>query len=107
MIRLGDVAEVELAAEEERITFRGNTQDMIGLGITRQSKANTLEVARAANALVDQLNPTLPPGMEIKRSYDSSVFIQASIDEVYKTLMIALGLVVVVIYLFLGSVRAC
>ncbi|MBY5946720.1 efflux RND transporter permease subunit [Photobacterium rosenbergii] len=106
LIRLGDVAEVELAAEEERITFRGNTQDMIGLGITRQSKANTLEVARAANALVDQLNPTLPPGMEIKRSYDSSVFIQASIDEVYKTLMIALGLVVVVIYLFLGSVRA-
>ncbi|PSW10778.1 multidrug transporter AcrB [Photobacterium rosenbergii] len=106
LIRLGDVAEVELAAEEERITFRGNTQDMIGLGITRQSKANTLEVARAANALVDQLNPTLPPGMEIKRSYDSSVFIQASIDEVYKTLMIALSLVVVVIYLFLGSVRA-
>ncbi|MDV5169882.1 efflux RND transporter permease subunit [Photobacterium rosenbergii] len=106
LIRLGDVAEVELAAEEERITFRGNTQDMIGLGITRQSKANTLEVARAANALVDQLNPTLPPGMEIKRSYDSSVFIQASIDEVYKTLMIALALVVVVIYLFLGSMRA-
>ena len=106
LIRLGDVAEVELAAEEERITFRGNTQDMIGIGITRQSKANTLDVAKAANALVDQLNPTLPPGMEIKRSYDSSVFIQASIDEVYKTLLIALGLVVVVIYLFLGSVRA-
>ncbi|KHT65132.1 multidrug transporter AcrB [Photobacterium gaetbulicola] len=106
LIRLGDVAEVALAAEEERITFRGNTQDMIGIGITRQSKANTLDVARAANALVDQLNPTLPPGMEIKRSYDSSVFIQASIDEVYKTLLIALCLVVVVIYLFLGSVRA-
>lgn len=106
LIRLGDVAEVELAAEEERITFRGNTQDMIGIGITRQSKANTLDVAKAANALVDQLNPTLPPGMEIKRSYDSSVFIQASIDEVYKTLMIALALVVVVIYLFLGSMRA-
>ncbi|MGF1735538.1 efflux RND transporter permease subunit [Photobacterium satsumensis] len=106
LIRLGDVAKVELAAEEDRITFRGNTQDMIGIGITRQSKANTLDVAKAANDLVDQLNPTLPPGMEIKRSYDSSVFIQASIDEVYKTLLIALGLVVAVIYLFLGSVRA-
>ncbi|WP_299017558.1 efflux RND transporter permease subunit [uncultured Photobacterium sp.] len=106
LIRLGDVARVDLAAEEERITFRGNTQDMIGLGINRQSTANTLEVARAVNALVDQLNPTLPEGMEIKRSYDSSVFIQASIDEVYKTLFIALGLVVLVIYLFLGSVRA-
>ncbi|MEJ2763629.1 efflux RND transporter permease subunit [Photobacterium sp. MCCC 1A19761] len=106
LIRLGDVARVALAAEEERITFRGNTQDMIGIGITRQSTANTLAVANAANALVDQLNPTLPEGMEIKRSYDSSVFIQASIDEVYKTLSIALCLVVLVIYLFLGSVRA-
>ncbi|UXI03321.1 efflux RND transporter permease subunit [Photobacterium sp. TY1-4] len=106
LIRLGDVARVALAAEEERITFRGNTQDMIGIGITRQSTANTLAVANAANALVDQLNPTLPEGMEIKRSYDSSVFIQASIDEVYKTLLIALCLVVLVIYLFLGSVRA-
>lgn len=106
LIRLGDVASVALAAEEERITFRGNTQDMIGLGINRQSTANTLEVAKAVNALVDELNPTLPEGMEIKRSYDSSVFIQASVDEVYKTLFIALGLVVLVIYLFLGSVRA-
>ncbi|WP_036829839.1 efflux RND transporter permease subunit, partial [Photobacterium sanctipauli] len=84
----------------------GNTQDMIGLGITRQSTANTLAVANAVNALVDQLNPTLPDGMMIKRSYDSSVFIQASINEVYKTLAIALLLVVLVIYLFLGSVRA-
>ena len=106
LIRLGDVARVDLAAEEERITFRGNTQDMIGLGINRQSTANTLQVARAVNTLVDKLNPTLPEGMEIKRSYDSSVFIQASIDEVYKTLLIALLLVVLVIYLFLGSVRA-
>ncbi len=106
LIRLGDVARVDLAAEEERITFRGNTQDMIGLGINRQSTANTLQVAKAVNALVDKLNPTLPEGMEIKRSYDSSVFIQASINEVYKTLLIALLLVVLVIYLFLGSVRA-
>jgi multidrug efflux pump len=63
-------------------------------------------VARAANALVDQVNPTLPAGMEIKRSYDSSVFIEASVKEVYQTLFIAMFLVIVVIYLFLGSVRA-
>ncbi|WP_417345475.1 efflux RND transporter permease subunit [Ferrimonas sp.] len=106
LIRLADVAHVELASEEERITFRGNTESMIGLGVTRQSTANTLEVARAVNALVDELNPTLPEGMEIKRSYDASVFVQASIDEVYKTLGIAMLLVIVVIYLFLGSVRA-
>ncbi|MCG9714662.1 efflux RND transporter permease subunit [Shewanella insulae] len=106
LIKLGDVAKVEIGSEEERITFRGNREAMIGLGISKQSTSNTLEVARAANALVDKINPTLPAGMEIKRSYDSSVFIEASIKEVYQTLFIAMFLVIVVIYLFLGSVRA-
>ncbi len=106
LVKLGDVAKVEIGAEEERIMFRGNREAMIGLGVTKQSTANTLDVARAANKLVDQINPTLPAGMEIKRSYDSSVFIEASIKEVYQTLIIAMCLVIVVIYLFLGSVRA-
>ncbi|MCE9678548.1 efflux RND transporter permease subunit [Shewanella sp. AS1] len=106
LIKLGDVAKVEIGSEEERITFRGNGESMIGLGVSKQSTANTLDVARAANALVDKINPTLPAGMEIKRSYDSSVFIEASINEVYQTLFIAMSLVIVVIYLFLGSVRA-
>ena len=106
LVKLGDVAKVDIGSEEERIMFRGNKEAMIGLGVSKQSTANTLEVARAANALVDKLNPTLPAGMHIKRSYDSSVFIEASIDEVYQTLFIAMVLVIVVIYLFLGSVRA-
>ncbi len=106
LIKLGDVAKVEIGSEEERITFRGNREAMIGLGVSKQSTSNTLDVARAANALVDKLNPTLPAGMEIKRSYDSSVFIEASVKEVYQTLFIAMFLVIVVIYLFLGSVRA-
>ncbi|MEZ9141542.1 MULTISPECIES: efflux RND transporter permease subunit [unclassified Shewanella] len=106
LVRLGDVAKVQIGSEEERIMFRGNTESMIGLGVSKQSTSNTLEVARAANALVDEINPTLPAGMEIKRSYDSSVFIEASIKEVYQTLFIAMILVIIVIYLFLGSVRA-
>ncbi|WP_394205429.1 efflux RND transporter permease subunit [Shewanella waksmanii] len=106
LVRLGDVARVEIGSEEERITFRGNREAMIGLGVSKQSTANTLDVARAANKLVDVINPTLPAGMEIKRSYDSSVFIEASVKEVYQTLFIAMALVIVVIYLFLGSVRA-
>lgn len=106
LVRLGDVAKVEIGSEEERIIFRGNKESMIGIGITKQSTANTLDVARAANELVDEINPTLPAGMEIKRSYDSSVFIEASIDEVYQTLFLAIILVIIVIYLFLGSVRA-
>ncbi|NRB25427.1 efflux RND transporter permease subunit [Shewanella sp.] len=106
LIKLGDVARVEIGSEEERIMFRGNREAMIGLGVSKQSTANTLDVSRATNALVDELNPTLPAGMEIKRSYDSSVFIEASVKEVYQTLFIAMLLVIIVIYLFLGSVRA-
>ncbi|RYV01334.1 multidrug transporter AcrB [Shewanella sp. OPT22] len=106
LIKLGDVAKVEVAAEENRIMFRGNGESMIGLGVAKQSTANTLDVARGVNKLVDQINPTLPDGMKIKRSYDSSVFIEASVQEVYSTLIIALILVVIVIYLFLGNARA-
>lgn len=106
LVKLGDVAKVDIGSEEERIMFRGNKEAMIGLGVSKQSTANTLEVARAVNALVDKINPTLPAGMSIKRSYDSSVFIEASIKEVHQTLFTAMILVIIVIYLFLGSVRA-
>lgn len=106
LVKLGDVAKVEVGSDEDRIMFRGNRESMIGLGVSKQSTANTLEVARGVNALVDKINPTLPAGMSIKRSYDSSVFIEASIKEVYQTLFTAMILVIIVIYLFLGSVRA-
>ena len=106
LIRLGDVATVEKEAIENRTFFRGNNVPMIGIGVIKQSKANTVEVAKAAIELARQLEPNLPTGMEIISSYDTSVFISNAIYEVYKTLMIALLLVVSVIYLFLGNVRA-
>lgn len=106
LVRLGDVARVERGTVEDRNMFRGNGVPMVGLGIVKQSTANTVEVANAAKALADQLNETLPDGMVLARSFDSSVFISASIREVYTTLAIAVGLVTLVIFLFLGSVRA-
>nr|WP_070959893.1 efflux RND transporter permease subunit [Hyphomonas sp. Mor2] len=106
LVRLGDVARVERGTVEDRNMFRGNGVPMVGLGIIKQSTANTVEVASAAKTLADQLNKTLPEGMEIARSFDSSVFISASIREVYTTLAIAVGLVTLVIFLFLGSLRA-
>ena len=106
LVRLGDVARVERGAAEDRLFFRGNQEPMVGIGIIKQSTANTLAVARAAKAEVDRINPTLPDGMAIKQSYDSSVFIEGAIREVFKTLGIAILLVISVIYLFLGSVRA-
>ncbi len=106
LVRLGDVARVEKGAVEERTFFRGNGVPMVGIGIIKQSQGNTLAVAENARDEAARLNKTLPEGMEIKQSYDTSVFIQGAINEVYKTLFIAIGMVVLVIYLFLGSVRA-
>ncbi len=106
LVRLSDVARVERGTAEDRLFFRGNKVPMVGIGIIKQSTANTLEVARAVNAEADRINPTLPEGMEIRRSFDSSVFIEGAIHEVYKTLLMAVVLVIGVIYLFLGSARA-
>ncbi len=106
LTRLGDVARVERTAEEDRLFFRGNGIPMVGIGIIKQSTANTLEVARGGKLEMQRLQPTLPEGMAISQSYDSSVFIEGAISEVYKTLGIAIVLVILVIYLFLGSLRA-
>ncbi len=106
LVRLGDVARVERGTEEDRTFFRGNAVPMVGIGIIKQSTANTIAVADAAKAEMERVNPTLPDGMEIKQSYDTSIFVKGAIREVYKTLAIAIGLVVLVIFLFLGSVRA-
>jgi len=105
-VRLGDIARVERGTEEDRNMFRGNGIPMVGLGIVKQSTANTVDVARGARELADRLNATLPDGLSIERSFDSSVFISASIREVYTTLAIAVALVTLVIFLFLGSLRA-
>ena len=106
LVRLGDVARVERGTSEDRNIFRGNGVPMVGMGIIKQSTANTVDVARGARELAAELNETLPEGMEIAQSFDSSVFIDASIREVYNTLFIAVGLVTLVIFLFLGSVRS-
>jgi multidrug efflux pump len=106
LIRLRDVARVERGAEDDRSVLRGNRIPMVGLGIVRQSKANTLDVAHAVKREAAKVNETLPEGMQLIQSYDTSVFIEASINEVYKTLAITAILVVAVLFLFLGSLRA-
>lgn len=106
VIRLGDVAVVERGTEEDRNMFRGNGVTQIGLGIIKQSTANTIDVARGVKAEKDRINALLPDGLQMVDSFDSSIFIERAIEEVYTTLTIALGLVIFVIYLFLGSFRA-
>ncbi|WP_129792985.1 efflux RND transporter permease subunit [Sphingosinicella sp. CPCC 101087] len=105
-VRLGDVARVEQGPENPYTAFRLNGNPAVGLGIVRQSGANTLAVAQAAKTTADELRPTLPEGMEIVIGSDDSQFIDRAIEKVWVTLAEAAVLVVLVIYLFLGSWRA-
>ncbi|WP_280567670.1 efflux RND transporter permease subunit [Chromohalobacter sp. 296-RDG] len=105
LTRLSDVARVEVGSVEERSLFRGNGVPMVGLGVMKQSTANILEVSQGIKAEMERLKSTLPDGMQLRLNFDSSVFVSGALKEVVATLFIAMGLVVIVIFLFLGNVR--
>ncbi len=105
-VRLRDVARVEVGAEDERTVARFDGRPAMGLGVIKQSEASTLEVAAAVKAALPDLRAELADGMRLDVAYDSSTFIQESIDEVEETLFIAMALVVLVILAFLRSIRA-
>lgn len=105
-VYLRDVGRAEIGAEDERSMVRFNGQPAVGLGIVKQSKANTLEVAHGIKAKLAALRKPLPPGMSLEIGYDSSVFIERSIEEVQQSLLIAGVLVVAVIFLFLRDARS-
>lgn len=106
LIYLGDVARVEVGPTSFRDEFRGNSIPNVGLGIVKQSTANTLKVLRETNLKAAAINSSLPQGMQLVASSDDSVFIENAINSVYKTLALTIFLVSVVIYMFLGSLRA-
>ena len=106
IITLGDVSRVELGAESTRTLFKGNGKQVVGIGIYQQSDANTIKVANGIKEKIKEIKPTLPPGTDLEVSFDRSNYIKAAIKEVYKTLIIALILVTIIIYLFLGNLRS-
>ncbi len=105
-VRLSDVGRAELGAADERNILRVNGNPAVGLGIVKQSTANTLAVAQAVKKEIPKLAAALPAGMQIAVAFDTSVFIEKSITSVYTVMGEALVLVVLVIFLFLRSVRA-
>ncbi|MDC4225016.1 MAG: efflux RND transporter permease subunit [Candidatus Manganitrophus sp.] len=105
-VRLRDVGHAELGAVDERNAVRVNGNPAVGLGIVKQSTANTLEVAQAIKAELPNISAGLPEGMQLQVAFDSSVFIEESINAVYRTIAEALVLVVLVIFFFLRSLRA-
>ena len=106
LLRLGEVANVQMGVESDVSRLRANGQTAIGMGLIRQSKANTVAVSDAVRAELVKIRDTLPPEVTIAESYDESIFIRASIREVVTTLAIAVSLVILVIFLFLRSWRA-
>ena len=105
-VRLAQVARVEVAAADVRRSATYNGETSISLGIVKQATANPLEVAAAVRRTLDDLAPTLPEGMGSFVGYDTSVFIAESIRSVYETILEAIALVVLVIFVFLRTVRA-
>jgi multidrug efflux pump len=106
LVRLSDVARVEVGAEDQRKIVRVNGLPALGLGVVKQSKANTLDVAAAVKAEVEEIRRELPPGVDLAVAFDASTFIAESIRDVTLTIFEAIVLVVLVIWVFLRSVRA-
>ncbi|MEM6574444.1 MAG: efflux RND transporter permease subunit [Pseudomonadota bacterium] len=104
--RLGEVARVEVGPREQRRFFRTNGQDAVGMGIIKQSTANTVEVLGAVKDMMERVAEDLPGHMSIARSQDDSVFIRAAIRSVFLTIAATVALVGLVILLFLGNLRA-
>ena len=105
-VRLEDVARVELGAEDTRKLVRFNGKASLGISVSRQSQADTLAVVRAVREQLPSIAAGLPEGMDLTMAWDSSTPIERSLDEVYVALGLALCLVVLVIFCFLGSWRA-
>ncbi len=105
-VRLSDVARVMVGVESDDTMVRNNGQSAVGLGIARQSQANTMAISTAVREQIERIKPSLPEGMQILVGSDDATFIASSIREVGIALGISLTLVLVVIFLFLFSARA-
>ncbi|ENO87424.1 efflux RND transporter permease subunit [Thauera linaloolentis] len=105
-VRLGDVARVEIGAENYGTVARFNGQPAAGVGIRLASGANALDTATAVRARLDEMQRYFPAGVQYVVPYDTTPFVKISIQEVVKTLVEAVVLVFLVMYLFLQNLRA-
>ncbi|MBP6877322.1 MAG: efflux RND transporter permease subunit [Phenylobacterium sp.] len=104
--RLGDIARVEEGPDERRRSFRSNGRDQVGIGITRQSQANDLEISQGVRDLLPELNKSLPKGTVLEVAVDYTVFTKHALEEVWITMGISMSLVALVNFVFLGTWRA-
>ena len=106
LVRLGEVAEVRLASDDDRSLSRSNGAVGLSMGIIPQSKANVLATSNAVKKRLEEIQPTLPEDLQVEVNMDNGVYIAASLKNVVFALTETLILVLIVIFLFLGTARA-
>jgi multidrug efflux pump len=106
LVRLSDVARIEIGADSSRFRARFNGRNAVPLGIVKQAVANPLDISVALREMLPQITRSLPEGMRVDIAHDSTIFIENSIHEVYVTVAEAAVLVILVIFLFLRNWRA-
>jgi len=112
VIRLENVAEVKYGPVSEKTLFKAQSKEgepnekVVGIGIYAKSGASTVELSKKIKERINIVQKTLPEGLKLGVSFDRATYINAAINEVYKTLAIAFVLVVIIIYLFLGNIKA-
>jgi len=106
LVRLKDVGRAEVGPESVRQSLRYNGGNAVALGVVKQSTANPLDISKGLRELLPELQGSLPEGMKTRIVYDSSIFIERSIDNVFTSIMEAVGLVLLIIFIFLRSFRS-
>tara|TARA_B100001996_G_scaffold207279_1_gene158908 strand:+ start:165 stop:3293 length:3129 start_codon:yes stop_codon:yes gene_type:complete len=112
VIRLENIADVKYGPVSEKTLFKAQSKDgkpnekVVGIGIYAKSGASTVELSKKIRERIEVVQKNLPDGLKVGVSFDRATYINAAINEVYKTLIIAFLLVVIIIYLFLGNLKA-
>ena len=105
VVRLSDVAKVELGAEEADMIAKFNDEEAVYLGVWPTIGSNEIEVSHRLHTEIARITPTLPPDIQLRVAYDGTIFMQDALKEITKTLMETIFIVALVVFLFMGSVR--
>ena len=106
VVRLADVGRAELSSDDKKFRVRYNGQDAIMLGIVAQSRSNPIDISKAVQEKLAHVRESLPRGMFLEVANDRSIFIEKSIDQVYRSIWEAIALVIFVVFFFLRSFKA-
>jgi len=111
VVVLSDVAKIEFGPVSEKTLFKAQRKNQlnlktVGIGIYAKSGASTVELSKEVKKKIAEVNKSLPEGLELEVAFNRATYIGAAINEVYKTLIIAFVLVIIIIYLFLGNLKA-